>query len=513
VASQDAMSSTSSSLVFAEADSEEESVSEHLFQLSISDSDFVSDKPPSRLRRWMAGYGVSLFVHGIFLLATALIVYQVQKFNWHDSIQSSMTQGLGGLGSAGGLEPMLPIEFQVSRELQDLSFDNPAYQNSTTMNFGQGGTSQGVGDGGVGFFGTRSQGNSFVFVVDISGSMQAEFREPDPRNPGTLRVMTRWDKAREELLSAIHVMKEDQSYCVVLYNDGNRPMVEQGNFVGLRSATRNNRQKTKQWLDTIGAIGGTEPMESLAFALDLRPDVLYFLTDGVIPAQSREVCEIYNQAKTVVHTTCIGYPQNDLLQLIAADHRGQFKAITPDGHLGSPQGMTFILLVRSESGQRQKMIHLQKDYEQLIEAMADPAIKFQTPNTHTTMFFHNAVSREAEFKTELLKLLRVLNAEGPRRFTDQVRVGYLGVEVDIDELTNVEDIEGYRGSKATVETLLKMSVSQDDYEAFPKNVKTIYLFGDLQSKRELEAGLQVFDLYNGSQIEILDGDQFLRDQR
>lgn len=112
------MSSTSSSLVFAEADSEEESVSEHLFQLSISDSDFVSDKPPSRLRRWMAGYGVSLFVHGIFLLATALIVYQVQKFNWHDSIQSSMTQGLGGLGSAGGLEPMLPIEFQVSRELQ-----------------------------------------------------------------------------------------------------------------------------------------------------------------------------------------------------------------------------------------------------------------------------------------------------------------------------------------------------------------------------------------------------------
>jgi len=504
------------SLVFAEATSAESEEPDHLLLILGIDEDDEPESSKSRMKRWLAGYGVSFFVHGIILLSAALIVYQVQKFNWHDSIQSSVSEGLGGLGSAGGLEPMQPIEFQVKREVQELSFDNPAYQSATVLNFGEGGDSQGVGDGGIGFFGTKSKGNSFVFVVDISGSMQANFLDPDPENPGTLRVITRWDKARDELLSAINAMTEEQTYCVVLYNDRHRPMMEQGRVVGLRSASLNNRQKTKRWLQTIGAIGGTDPTESLAFGLDLRPDVLYFLTDGAIPELSREVCEIANHGQTVIHTTCIGYPLNDLLQMIAADHKGQFRAITPDGDLGAPEGISLILLVRSESGQRQKMIHMQKGHEQLLEAIGDPAIRFQTPNTHSTLFLHNAVSSPTEFNTELLKLLRVLNTEGSLRMTNQVRSGILGVGVSLDSdrpLTDVTTIEDHRALQITVKTLLDSIVSPDDFESFPQNIKTIYLFGDLQSKREIESSLEVFDLYNGSQMDIIDGDDFLRKNR
>ena len=185
------------SLVFAEATSAESEEPDHLLLILGIDEDDEPESSKSRMKRWLAGYGVSFFVHGIILLSAALIVYQVQKFNWHDSIQSSVSEGLGGLGSAGGLEPMQPIEFQVKREVQELSFDNPAYQSATVLNFGEGGDSQGVGDGGIGF----SERNRGVIRLCLSLIFQAvckrtfwtltlKTREPSGlSHAGTKRVM------------------------------------------------------------------------------------------------------------------------------------------------------------------------------------------------------------------------------------------------------------------------------------------------------------------------------------
>ncbi|MBD3676585.1 MAG: hypothetical protein HUJ26_23995 [Planctomycetaceae bacterium] len=504
-------------LIFAEAAPEESLDETPAWLIAVpGEEEVLTDEDPSRLKRWLAGYGASFLVHSILMIALALIVYQVQVFQWHDAIQSSMTDGVDVLGQSGGLELMKPVDFQIKTAHDPESLTNAAYQATNVPNAGQGGTATGSGDGGIGFFGTRAKGDSFAFVVDISGSMNGEFKAMDPQNAGATRIISRWDKAREELIAAIDSMTEDQSYCVVLYNNNHLPMIERGEAVGLRKASPANKRETKLWLERMSAYGGTNPQESLAFALELHPDVLYFLTDGAIPPDSRDVAAAFTDGKTVIHTTCIGYPQNDILQLIAADHRGQFRAVTPQGDSATPSGVSLILFVRRAGSQRQKTLRLEKDYERLVEWIEDPDIDFQQPNTHTLLLLHNGISSVPEFNVELLKFVRSLNTEGVQGFQRSLRGGLLGVEVPLDperRLTEPAEIEAARKKLLRVNQILKTAVSESDYDSYEHHVRAIYLFGDVEAKAELTAALEVFDLYNGSQIQIIDGDQFVRENR
>ena len=506
-----------SELVFAEATFEEIETKEPECLIEVPEEEIVPEEDfQTRAKRLLAGYGVSLLIHTTLMLAMALIVYQVQSFQWHNSIQSSLTDGLDVLGKAGGLEVMKPIDFKVKSTLDSEALTNAAYHSANMMNAGEGGTTTGAGDGGIGFFGTRSKGDSFAFVVDISGSMTAEFKDNDSEQDGVSRIKTRWDKAREELLAAINAMSEDQSYCVVLYNDGHMPMIEEGRAVGLRKATSSNKEKTRLWLERMSASGSTNPQESLAFALDLRPDVLYFLTDGAIPPDSRDVAAAFNQKQTVIHTTCIGFAQNDILQLISADHRGQFRSIGPRGESSTPHGISLVVLVRESTSQRQKLLRLEKDYERLLEWIEDPDIDFKSQNTHSVFLLHNAVSAVDEFSSELVRFTKNLNVEGIDGFNQSIQGGLLGVKVPLDSdrrLNDPKEIESHRQQRMRVNQILKTVVSDTLYDTFDHNVRAIYLFGDVEAKEELRAGLEVFDLFNGSQIEIIDGDQFVRDNR
>lgn len=503
-------------LVFAEAVPVEMGAEKSDFLIEIPEEETISEDFQARVKRWLAGYGFSFLLHTVIMITLALIVYQVQTFQWHNSIQSSVTDGLDVFGQSGGLELMKPIDFQVKTALDSESLTNAAYQSANVTNAGQGGTTTGAGDGGIGFFGTRAKGDSFAFVVDISGSMTAEFKEVDTENNGVSRIMTRWDKAREELLATIDAMSEGQSYCVVLYNDDHLTMIEGGEPVGLRKATVSNKQKTRLWLERMSASGGTQPQESLAYALDLQPDVLYFLTDGAIPPVSRDVAAAFNQKRTVIHTTCIGYVQNDILQLISADHRGQFRAIGPSGGSSTPSGVSIIVVARESISQRQKYLRLEKDYDRLLEWVEDPDINFKGQNTHSVFLFHNAISSTEEFNSELVRFVKNLNVEGIDGFKRSIRAGLLGVKVPLDSerrMSDPDEIATHRQRQMRMSEILKTVISDSQYDTYDHNVRAVYLFGDVEAKQELRSGLEVFDLFNGSQIQIIDGDQFVSDNR
>ncbi len=130
---------------------------------------------------------------------------------------------------------------------------------------GQGFASTGEGAGGATFFGVKAGGNRFAFVVDASSSMR--------RNG--------WEACRRELIAAVARLKPHQSFYVILFNHRPHPMFSDENPQRrpLR-ATPENLARLRKWVYAFRLNSGTMPMASMKLALSMRPDAIYFLTDG-----------------------------------------------------------------------------------------------------------------------------------------------------------------------------------------------------------------------------------------
>jgi len=126
---------------------------------------------------------------------------------------------------------------------------------------GGAGKGEGLGKAATDFFGIDGYGQSFVYVVDCSGSMNQEGK---------------FERARYELLQSIEQLKKDQSYFVIFYNHEAHPM--EGNRLVL--ATPAHIADTTRWVNYAEAGGGTDPLPALVMALSMHPDAIYFLSDG-----------------------------------------------------------------------------------------------------------------------------------------------------------------------------------------------------------------------------------------
>jgi hypothetical protein len=187
------------------------------------------------------------------------------------------------------------------------------------------GIGSGKGGGGTSFFGVGGRGTRFAFVVDISGSME----EGD-------RLQT----AFAELKRSIGVLPDFAQFFVVLYANGaHEPDFERDGWL---RATRTNISRMKAWIDQQEARGGTYPLDALrrVFQLPQPPDVVFFLTDGLIPGDTPE--EIQKLAKdlgreVVVNTIGFGGDAGaEPLMRIAKQNRGVFRAVAT----GRPKAVT-----------------------------------------------------------------------------------------------------------------------------------------------------------------------------
>jgi hypothetical protein len=174
---------------------------------------------------------------------------------------------------------------------------------------GQGG---GAGDGDGRFFGAEGHGRRFVYVVDRSGSMNY---------PHDSEAKTRFRRLKFELLNSIGRMTPDMEFFIVFFNEDAHPMPAPA----LQPATRQAKAHYLEWMSKVRAVGRTDPRDALRVALRLKPDTIYFLSDGAFPHQVNVELQQIRQRGIVIHTFAFGDTGGqETLEHVARSNGGKY---------------------------------------------------------------------------------------------------------------------------------------------------------------------------------------------
>lgn len=146
-------------------------------------------------------------------------------------------------------------------------------------------------------FGLPSQGFKFVYVFDRSASMGGS---------GSRSALNR---AKAELLASLQSLGETHQFQIIFYNDVPTMFALPGQPARMTFANEPNKRQAQQFIDGIIADGGTEREPALLAALNLAPDVIYFLGDSDPPELTNgQLAKIAsrNRRGTVINTIEFG---------------------------------------------------------------------------------------------------------------------------------------------------------------------------------------------------------------
>lgn len=170
------------------------------------------------------------------------------------------------------------------------------------------------GGGGGDFFGIHAKGKTIIYIVDCSGSMDG-----DP-----FRV------AKAELQASIARLKSDQKFFVFFYSSKSYPMPGP---MEMRFATEKNRRECDEWVRRMTTKGGTEPLKSLVDALKMRPEAIFFMSDGCF---EEEVCskaregQIYGTLVPINTIAFLNRRGEDVLKRLAEESAGVYRFVPRD---------------------------------------------------------------------------------------------------------------------------------------------------------------------------------------
>jgi len=177
----------------------------------------------------------------------------------------------------------------------------------------------GAGGGSATFFGLTARGTRFAYIVDVSGSMSLGDRMP---------VMI------EELCQSILRLPDTAHFYIVFFSSGmSTPDIQSGWQV----ARRARKEQMANWIRRhVTAGGGTFPTPAFehVFGLSVRPDAIFFMTDGEIPETTvADVAKLNTgRRRVVVHTIAFGEATSqDDLRTIARDSGGMYRYV-PTSH-------------------------------------------------------------------------------------------------------------------------------------------------------------------------------------
>lgn len=183
------------------------------------------------------------------------------------------------------------------------------------------------------FFGQHAIGRRFAFILDMSGSMSGSC----------------WERCVQELTASLSNLPEDVEFCVVLFSS---ELAEPPGQSGWMLARHDTVKNVIFWLNKMRPDGGTYPAPAFdrVFSFRGRPDVVYFLTDGVLegftPADCARVRRSSTTSKlgsavrslgklfsfsgadpepdTIVNTIALDDASTPALQQMAAESGGEF---------------------------------------------------------------------------------------------------------------------------------------------------------------------------------------------
>jgi hypothetical protein len=176
------------------------------------------------------------------------------------------------------------------------------------------GPGHGTSSGPPMFFQLPLKGQSVVFVIDRSTSMDLSGGLP---------------AAKREVLASLGQLPESAQFQIILYN---RHPICLGGRKSLLMANADNLTLCRESLDTIQAQGSTNHIDALQLALFLEPDILVLLTDAddLTLAEVRSL-SLLNRRGTTIHTLAWGpkHSEGSPLQRLAEMNGGSHKILLP----------------------------------------------------------------------------------------------------------------------------------------------------------------------------------------
>jgi hypothetical protein len=233
---------------------------------------------------------------------------------WSDAVE--MAAAATEAGAANGpmrlfdSASLATADFAPLEALVDRATVESGREGSALGDFG---TANGYFEKGVSeFFGVSGYGNTFVYVVDCSGSMNDSGK---------------FERAKYELLQSIEQLSDEQKFYVIFYSDEAQPMAGAEPVL----ATEDELARARYWINGVRPNGGTNPLPALLIALSLRPDAIYFLSDGLFNASSIAELRMRNRRRAghiPIHSIAFVSRENlGLMRAIARDSGGQFRFV------------------------------------------------------------------------------------------------------------------------------------------------------------------------------------------
>lgn len=172
------------------------------------------------------------------------------------------------------------------------------------------------GSGGidnVSFFGSASYSKRVVFVVDNSMSMRGK----------------KFERCKEELLTAVSNLSTRQQFYVVFFSDKEHAMLEPNSPKDAVNLDTKTWESFHNWVDELELKRGTRAKGALKKAFELKPDVIYLLTDGQFTDDAFDYLMDLGETKVRINT--IGFQANDkgmeVLHNIARKFKGEYTSI------------------------------------------------------------------------------------------------------------------------------------------------------------------------------------------
>jgi hypothetical protein len=177
----------------------------------------------------------------------------------------------------------------------------------------QGSGHPGEGMGRTSVFGIPGEGYRFAYVFDRSGSM----------------VGRPLQAAKAQLIASLESLDDNHQFQIIFYNDRVRRFSPTGEPNRLFFATERNKNLAAKFIGSITAESGTDHEQALMLAINLRPDVIFFLTDADEPKLwPGQLAKIERRAAGItIHAIEFGFgPQSDprnFLVRLARDNGGK----------------------------------------------------------------------------------------------------------------------------------------------------------------------------------------------
>jgi hypothetical protein len=147
-------------------------------------------------------------------------------------------------------------------------------------------------------FGLAGEGYKFVYVFDRSGSMGGD-------GSASLKAV------KAELLASLKNLDTVHQFQIIFYNERPVQFNPSGSPGKLAFGTERNKVSAERFLDTIKAFGGTDHESALSMAAAMKPDVIFFLTDGDEPKLTSQQMEKILRWLAGIHINIIEFGPGD----------------------------------------------------------------------------------------------------------------------------------------------------------------------------------------------------------